>query len=133
MAQGNPSDAGLVGNGRLTTGTSRTGEINSASLYQQRIQDLVAEVDPKQMLDDDVEELLMQLADDFIESTVTSSCQLAKHRSSSTLEVKDLQLHLDRAWNMVIPGFGNDERPHKKSSASEAHKQRINMIKKARR
>ena len=27
------------------------------SLYQQRIQDLVAEVDPKQMLDDDVEDV----------------------------------------------------------------------------
>ena len=89
----------------------------------------------------------MQLADDFIESAVTSSCQLARHRKSNTLESKDLQLHLgescmrllamccpvamlhcclpcaERMWNMSIPGFGVEEQPHRKSASSEAHKQ----------
>ena len=39
-------------------------------------------------------QVLMQIADDFIESVVTASCKIAKHRKSSSLDVKDVQLHL---------------------------------------
>ena len=66
----------------------------------------------------------MQLADDFIENVVSASCDIAKHRHSDTLEVKDVQLYLDRAWNMWVPGFGSDElRPYKRAPTTEAHKQ----------
>lgn len=99
-------------------------------LSKKRLHDLVEEVDPTQLIDEDVEEVLLQIADDFIESVVTSSCQLAKHRKSSTLEVKDVQLHLERNWNMRIPGFGTEDQIHNKSCATEAHKQRVAMIKK---
>jgi transcription initiation factor TFIID subunit 12 len=36
----------------------------------------------------------MQIADDFIDNVVTAACQIAKHRKSNTLEVKDVQMHL---------------------------------------
>ena len=66
----------------------------------------------------------MQIADDFIENVVSSSCELAKHRHSDTLEVKDVQLHLEKAWNMWIPGFGSEElKPYKRAPATEAHRQ----------
>ena len=72
-----------------------------------------------------------QIADDFIENVVTSGCQMAKHRKSSTLEVKDVQLHLQRNWNMWVPGFGSEElRPYKKAPVTDAHKQRLALIKK---
>ncbi|TKC40515.1 hypothetical protein EI555_013076, partial [Monodon monoceros] len=100
-------------------------------LTKKKLQDLVREVDPNEQLDEDVEEMLLQIADDFIESVVTAACQLARHRKSSTLEVKDVQLHLERQWNMWIPGFGSEEiRPYKKACTTEAHKQRMALIRK---
>ncbi|KAK3926191.1 Transcription initiation factor TFIID subunit 12 [Frankliniella fusca] len=100
-------------------------------LSKARLQDLVREIDPTVQLDDEVEELLMQLADDFVETAVNSASLLAKHRKASTIDVKDVQLHLERNWNMWIPGFGNDEiRPFKRAAMTEAHKQRLALIKK---
>jgi transcription initiation factor TFIID subunit 12 len=63
-------------------------------LTRKRLQDLVREVDPNEQLDEDVEDILLQMADDFVESTITAACLLAKHRKATTVEVKDLQLHL---------------------------------------
>ncbi|XP_043573215.1 transcription initiation factor TFIID subunit 12 isoform X2 [Chiloscyllium plagiosum] len=100
-------------------------------LSKKKLQDLVREIDPNEQLDEDVEEMLLQIADDFIESVVSAACQLARHRKSNTLEVKDVQLHLERQWNMWIPGFGSDEiRPYKKACTTEAHKQRMALIRK---
>lgn len=61
-----------------------------------RLQDLVREVDPNEQLDEDVEDVLLQMADDFVDSAITAGCLLAKHRKSTTVEVKDLQLHLGK-------------------------------------
>ncbi|XP_072178324.1 uncharacterized protein [Diadema setosum] len=102
-------------------------------LNKKKIQDLVREVDPNTQLDEDVEEMLLQIADDFIENVVTAGCQLAKHRKSNTLEVKDILLHLERNWNMWIPGYTPEEqrKPLKRPAATEAHKQRMALIRKA--
>lgn len=50
--------------------------------------------------------MLLQIADDFIESVVTAACQLARHRKSNTLEVKDVQLHLGRSLPCPLPRGG---------------------------
>ncbi|KAM5181491.1 transcription initiation factor TFIID subunit 12 isoform 1-T2 [Mantella aurantiaca] len=103
-------------------------------LTKKKLHDLVREIDPNEQLDEDVEEMLLQIADDFIESVVSAACQLARHRRSNTLEVKDVQLHLERQWNMWIPGFGSEEiRPYKKACTTEAHKQRMALIKKTQK
>ncbi|KAK9488159.1 transcription initiation factor TFIID subunit A-domain-containing protein [Lipomyces starkeyi] len=60
-------------------------------------------------IDGDVEELLLDLADEFVTSVASFSCRLAKHRKSNTLDVKDVQLHLERNWNIRIPGYNADE------------------------
>lgn len=49
-------------------------------------------------------QMLLQIADDFIESVVTAACQLARHRKSNTLEVKDVQLHLGKLLMAFLRG-----------------------------
>lgn len=118
------------------SGASSTTTAPVVILNKQRLQELVQEIDPSEQLDEDVEDMLLQMADDFIENIVTSSCQIAKHRGSTTLDVKDVQLILEKNWNMWLPGFGSsplsDElRPlFKKTLSTEAHKQRLSLIKK---
>ena len=75
------------------TATS-TANTHNQILTKRKLQDLLHEIDPTETMDDDVEEVLLQIADDFIENVINSSCQIAKHRKSNTLDVKDVQLHL---------------------------------------
>jgi len=78
-------------------------------ISKRRLQDLVTKIDPTERLDPEAEDILLEIADEFIDSVAHASCRLAKHRKSQTLEVKDVQLHLERNWNIRIPGYGADE------------------------
>ncbi|MDI1485168.1 MAG: Transcription initiation factor TFIID subunit 12 [Ramalina farinacea] len=57
----------------------------------------------------EVEEILLQVADDFVDQVIVAACKLAKLRSSSQLELRDLQLILERNYNIRVPGFASDE------------------------
>ncbi|THH07017.1 hypothetical protein EW145_g3674 [Phellinidium pouzarii] len=73
------------------------------------IQDLVYSIDPNVKIEPEVEDLLLDIADEFIDSVTNFGCRLAKHRGGDSLEVRDLQLHLERNHNIRIPGFASDE------------------------
>ena len=77
-------------------------------LDKKRLCELVKEVDPAEQLDEDVEDVLLQvsnlvretistnfqIADDFIEHTVSQACALAKHRKANNIDVRDVQVAL---------------------------------------
>lgn len=124
----------IAGSSQKASASSSIGAPDTTTqiLTKPRLQELVREIDPTEQLDEEVEELLLQIADDFVENTVNAACLLAKHRKVAKVEVRDVQLHLERNWNMWIPGFGTDElRPYKRATVTEAHKQRLALIRKA--
>ncbi|XP_076915103.1 transcription initiation factor TFIID subunit 12-like [Bidens hawaiensis] len=101
-------------------------------ISKRSIQEIVSQIDPAERLDPEVEDILVDIADDFVESVTTFACSLAKHRKSNTLESKDILLHLEKNWNMSLPGFSGDEiKCYKKPFGNDAHRERLAAIKKS--
>eukprot|EP00455_Lapot_gusevi_P042806 TRINITY_DN5133_c0_g1_i6.p1 TRINITY_DN5133_c0_g1~~TRINITY_DN5133_c0_g1_i6.p1 ORF type:complete len:146 (-),score=14.20 TRINITY_DN5133_c0_g1_i6:52-435(-) len=76
---------------------------------RKRLQDLVDSIDPNEKLDPDVEQILLEMANEFIDNVATNAAALAKHRGSNSISVKDVQLHLDKYWDIRVPGFSSNE------------------------
>uniref|UniRef100_J3L613 Transcription initiation factor TFIID subunit 12 domain-containing protein n=2 Tax=Oryza brachyantha TaxID=4533 RepID=J3L613_ORYBR len=109
-----------------------TGGSGNRLLSKRSIHELLAQIDPSEKLDPEVEDILIDIAEDFVESVATFACSLAKHRKSSTLEAKDVLLHAERSWNITLPGFSGDEiKLYKKPHVNDIHRERLTLIKKS--
>lgn len=109
-----------------------TNTVPGQLVTRRALQELVKQIDPNERLSPEVEEVLLEVADDFIDSITSFACCLAKHRKSDTLEAKDLLLHLERNWYMRIPGFGGDElRPFRRQVTSDTHKTRVAAVRRS--
>ncbi|KAH3675459.1 hypothetical protein WICMUC_002748 [Wickerhamomyces mucosus] len=103
-------------------------------LSKRKLSELVKTVgadegDGETIIDGDVEELLLDLADEFVTNITSFACRLAKHRKSENLQAKDIQLHLEKNWNIRVPGFASDEiRSVRKWPANSNHVQRVQGI-----
>ncbi|KAG8762926.1 Transcription initiation factor TFIID subunit 12 [Serendipita sp. 397] len=75
---------------------------------RKKIQELVATVDANVKVDAEAEDLLLEIADEFIDSVANFASRLAKHRNNTELELRDLQLHLEMHHGIRIPGFSAD-------------------------
>jgi len=116
---GGPSNSG---NGVLsqpvlakTPGYSMEGE-GDRVLSKKKLDELVRQVtgggqglEGGEGLAPDVEESILQVADNFVDQVLQAACKNAKERGSKLLEIRDIQLTLERGYNIRIPGYASDE------------------------
>ncbi|GAB7350977.1 hypothetical protein MBLNU459_g1474t1 [Dothideomycetes sp. NU459] len=81
----------------------------------------------------DVEEAVLTLADDFVDNVITAACRLAKIRSNSTLDIRDIQIILERNYNIRVPGYSLDEiRTVRKFQPAQGWTQKMNAVQAAK-
>ncbi|KZO92611.1 hypothetical protein CALVIDRAFT_601421 [Calocera viscosa TUFC12733] len=73
------------------------------------LQQMAYALDPEAVLDREAEELLLDAVFDFVSRTSEFGSRLARHRGSDTLQVKDVQLYLERHLGIRVPGFATEE------------------------
>ncbi|CDW52667.1 DUF791 and TFIID 20kDa domain containing protein [Trichuris trichiura] len=122
----NLSAAGEVGQGTSYGNTGSSSGSGSGILLSERLDQLLRQIDEHASLDEEVKQVLLNYAEEYAETLLTKACLVSRHRKSKVLETKDLQIVLERCYNVWIPGLGSDDlKPQKKASATEAHKQRV--------
>ncbi|KAF2195269.1 hypothetical protein K469DRAFT_7076 [Zopfia rhizophila CBS 207.26] len=81
----------------------------------------------------EVEEAMLQLADDFVDTVISSACKLSKLRESPQLDIRDIQLVLERNYNIRIPGYASDEiRTVRKLHPAPGWTQKMNAVQAAK-
>jgi transcription initiation factor TFIID subunit 12 len=73
------------------------------------VRQITGSVSPEDGLSPEVEEAVLALTDNFVDNVVQKACALAKLRQGQTLEVKDIQMVLERNYGIRIPGYSLDE------------------------
>ncbi|KAJ0028105.1 hypothetical protein Pint_35995 [Pistacia integerrima] len=127
-----PSSLSMVQPSTVQLVSAESDESSNQIVSKRSINELVNQIDPSERLDPEVEDILVDIAEDFVESIITFGCSLAKHRKSDTLEAKDILLHVERNWNMTLPGFSCDEiKTYRKPLTNDIHKERLAVIKKS--
>ncbi|XP_031383439.1 transcription initiation factor TFIID subunit 12 isoform X1 [Punica granatum] len=130
MGQAQPMSVPSTTTGKTTA--LESDESCTRIISKRSINELLNQIDPSEKLAPEVEDALINYAEEFVESITSFGCSLAKHRKSSTLEAKDILLHLERNWNVTVPGFSGDEvKSFKKPVTNDIHRERLAVIKKS--
>lgn len=52
---------------------------------------------------------VLNMADSFVDNVLHAACRNSKERGSKVLEIRDIQVVLERAYNIRVPGYSSDE------------------------
>lgn len=80
---------------------------------KRKISELIKNLMPDEVdeivVENEVEELVGDLVEEFVDNVAMFASRLAKHRKSTHIETKDVHVHLERNWNLRVAGFPGDE------------------------
>ncbi|KAJ3208660.1 putative tRNA threonylcarbamoyladenosine biosynthesis protein kae1 [Entophlyctis luteolus] len=82
---------------------SRGIDLDGSRGAKRKMKDLMAEMERTSDLEQSVQDFLYDIADNFLDEVTHMACRVAKHRNSTTVDVKDFQFPLERNWNLRIP------------------------------
>lgn len=100
-----------------------------------KLRELTHGIDPNVRLEPEAVDVLQDVANDFVDNLAAFACELALHRGGTTLEARDIQLALEKNWNMRLVGVGDhlaELKVIKKTTVTEAHKQRVNDVRRSK-
>ncbi|EWC45040.1 hypothetical protein DRE_06320 [Drechslerella stenobrocha 248] len=104
-------------------------EASGGLLSKRKLHELVRQIDPDESLDPEVEESILELTEDFVDTLLTFACRMAKHRGSDTLDIRDVQMILERNWNIRIPGYSMDDiRTVRKFNPTASYQQKLQAL-----
>jgi len=98
--------AGDVAKKDAATTEIKYGDPSIAPVLGEKLQSLCKSIDPSYVLDSEVQERLVELADSFVDKVTKDALRLAKHRGSSCLDVVDVSLALKKGYGLSVPGLG---------------------------
>lgn len=93
------------------TPQKKYGDPSQAPLLGTKLQTLCHSIDPSYTLDSKVQDMLLEMADGFIDKVTQDALKLSKHRGSKTLDVVDVALALKKGYGMEVPGLGSPSAP----------------------
>ena len=93
----------------------------------------VSDSESSNVLTPEVEEVMLELADDFTDDVLGEACKLAKLRPNTTLDIRDIQIVLERKYGIRIPGYSLDEaRTVKKFQPAAAWQNKMQAVQAAK-
>ncbi|VDK41881.1 unnamed protein product, partial [Anisakis simplex] len=119
-----------------TTDRNTPPNSNARILGKDALEAFIKSVDPTETVEEDVSEALIQLVDEFVNDLVDQSAKVAKHRNAPMMEVKDVEYVLEKRFSLFAApdapqsGHTAEHSPYTKSPSTEAHRQRMQLIKK---